>query len=198
MLQPMKMWDSFRSVAQFAPVELDGTTRRLAKVASVEDLRRLAKRRLPAGVFDYIDGGAEDERTLGANSSDFSKLEFRPRVMRDVSDLDTSTTIFGKAVSMPVILSPTGFTRIAHSQGELAVTRAAARAEIPWSLSTMGTRSIEDCAADRSRSQISSVNTTRTGRRRFRWPITSHGSSIRRCRGTTSTGSAQSGMARLC
>ncbi|MFT4655852.1 MAG: L-lactate dehydrogenase (cytochrome) [Candidatus Aldehydirespiratoraceae bacterium] len=147
MLQPMKMWDSFRSVAQFAPVELDGTTRRLAKVASVEDLRRLAKRRLPAGVFDYIDGGAEDERTLGANSSDFSKLEFRPRVMRDVSDLDTSTTIFGKAVSMPVILSPTGFTRIAHSQGELAVTRAAARAEIPWSLSTMGTRSIEDCAA---------------------------------------------------
>lgn len=143
----MKMWDSFRSVAQFAPVELDGTKRRLAKVGSVEDLRRLAKRRLPAGVFDYIDGGAEDERTLGTNSSDFSKLEFRPRVMRDVSNLDTSTTIFGKAASMPVILSPTGFTRIAHSQGELAVTRAAARAEIPWSLSTMGTRSIEDCAA---------------------------------------------------
>jgi L-lactate dehydrogenase (cytochrome) len=144
----MKMWDSFRSVAQFAPIELDGNKRRLAKVGSVEDLRRLAKRRLPAGVFDYIDGGAEDERTLGANSSDFSKLEFRPRVMRDVSNLDTSTTIFGKAASMPVILSPTGFTRIAHSEGELAVTRAAARAEIPWSLSTMGTRSIEDCAAE--------------------------------------------------
>jgi L-lactate dehydrogenase (cytochrome) len=144
----MKMWDSFRSVAQFAPIELDGNKRRLAKVGSVEDLRRLAKRRLPAGVFDYIDGGAEDERTLGANSSDFSRLEFRPRVMRDVSNLDTSTTIFGKAASMPVILSPTGFTRIAHSEGELAVTRAASRAEIPWSLSTMGTRSIEDCAAE--------------------------------------------------
>ncbi|MEP1125182.1 MAG: alpha-hydroxy acid oxidase [Ilumatobacter sp.] len=142
----MKMWDSFRSVARFAPIEWDATSRRLAKVASVDDLRRLAKRRLPAGVFDYIDGGAEDERTLGANSSDFATVEFRPRVMRDVSRLDTSTTIFGTPAAMPVILSPTGFTRIAHSQGELAVTRAAARAGVPWSLSTMGTRSIEECA----------------------------------------------------
>ncbi|MEP6299696.1 MAG: alpha-hydroxy-acid oxidizing protein, partial [Ilumatobacter sp.] len=128
----MKMWDSFRSVARFAPIEWDATSRRLAKVASVDDLRRLAKRRLPAGVFDYIDGGAEDERTLGANSSDFATVEFRPRVMRDVSRLDTSTTIFGTPAAMPVILSPTGFTRIAHSQGELAVTRAAARAGVPW------------------------------------------------------------------
>ncbi len=142
----MKMWDSFRSVAQFAPFERDATRRRLAKVASVEDLRRVARRRLPAGVFDYIDGGAEDERTLATNSTDFAKIEFRPRVMRDVSRLDTSTTIFGKPASMPLILSPTGFTRIAHSQGELAVTRAAARAGVPWSLSTMGTRSIEECA----------------------------------------------------
>lgn len=143
----MKMWDSFRSVAQFDSFEFDGTKRRLKKVASVEDLRRLAKRRLPAGVFDYIDGGAEDERTLASNTSDFSKLQFRPRVMRDVSRLDTSTTIFGTPASMPVILSPTGFSRIAHSQGELAVTRAAERAGVPWSLSTMGTRSIEECAA---------------------------------------------------
>ncbi len=142
----MKMWDSFRSVAQFAPIEWDATSRRLAKVASVDDLRRLAKRRLPAGVFDYIDGGAEDERTLATNSTDFAKLEFRPRVMRDVSRLDTSTSIFGKPAAMPLILSPTGFTRIAHSEGELAVTRAAARAGVPWSLSTMGTRSIEECA----------------------------------------------------
>lgn len=142
----MKMWDSFRSVAQFAPIELDATKRKLGKVASVDDLRRLAKRRLPAGVFDYIDGGAEDERSLASSSADFSQLEFRPRVMRDVSQLDTSTRIFGEPASMPVILSPTGFTRIAHSEGELAVTRAAGRAGIPWSLSTMGTRSIEECA----------------------------------------------------
>jgi L-lactate dehydrogenase (cytochrome) len=141
-----QMWKTFRSVAQFDTFEFNTTARRLKKVASVDDLRRLAKRNLPAGVFDYIDGGAEDERTLDTNSSDFSKLEFRPRVMRDVSQLDTSTSIFGRPASMPVILSPTGFTRIAHSEGELAVTRAAARAGIPWSLSTMGTRSIEECA----------------------------------------------------
>jgi L-lactate dehydrogenase (cytochrome) len=141
------MWDTFRSVAQFDSFEMDSTKRKLKRVASVDDLRRLAKRRLPAGVFDYIDGGAEDERTLGTNSSDFADLEFRPRVLRDVSQLDTSTTIFGRPASMPVVLSPTGFTRIAHSEGELAVTRAAHRAGIPWSLSTMGTRSIEECAA---------------------------------------------------
>ena len=141
-----QMWRTFRSVAQFDSFEWNATRRRLKRVASVDDLRRIAKRRLPAGVFDYIDGGAEDERTLGTNSSDFSKLEFRPRVLRDVSQLDTSTTIFGRPASMPVILAPTGFTRIAHSEGELAVTRAAARAGIPHSLSTMGTRSIEEVA----------------------------------------------------
>ena len=143
----MKMWESFRSVAQFDSFEWNATQRKLKSVASVDDLRRLAKRRLPAGVFDYIDGGAEDERTLATNSSDFARLEFRPRILRDVSELDTSTTIFGKPAAMPMVLSPTGFTRIADAQGELAVTRAAARAGVPWSLSTMGTRSIEECAA---------------------------------------------------
>jgi len=142
----MGMWTTFRSVASFDTFTLDPVERRLKRVASVEDLRRLAKRRLPAGVFDYIDGGAEDERTLAGNSSRFSDLEFRPRVLRDVSAIDTSTEIFGRPASMPVIFSPTGFTRIAHSDGELAVARAAARAGIPWSLSTMGTRSIEEVA----------------------------------------------------
>ena len=143
----MSMWQTFRSVAQFDGPTLDPVERRLRKVASVDDLRRIAKRRLPAGVFDYIDGGAEDERTLAANSAGFSSIEFRPRVLRDVSRIDTSTTLFGRPVSMPIVLAPTGFTRIAHSDGELAVARAAARAGIPWSLSTMGTRSIEDVAA---------------------------------------------------
>jgi L-lactate dehydrogenase (cytochrome) len=143
----MGMIKTFRSVVQFDEISLDPVERRLKKIASVEDYRKYAKRRLPFGVFDYIDGGAEDERTLDRNVSAFSKLGFHPRVMRDVSQLDTSTTIFGRQASMPLILSPTGFTRIAHSQGELAVARAAERAGIPWSLSTMGTRSIEDVAA---------------------------------------------------
>ena len=141
------MINTFRSVVQFEKLTLDPVERRLRKAASVEDFRRIAKRRLPHGVFDYIDGGAEDERSLANNSSAFGRYEFQPRILRDVSHLDTSTTIFGRPMAMPLILAPTGFTRIAHSQGELAVTRAADRAGIPCSLSTMGTRSIEELAA---------------------------------------------------
>jgi L-lactate dehydrogenase (cytochrome) len=143
----MGMINTFRSVVQFERFSLDPVERRLRTAASVDDLRRVAKRRLPRGVFDYIDGGAEDERTLARNVCAFGDYEFRPRILRDVSRIDTSTTILGRAASMPLILAPTGFTRIAHSQGELAVARAAARAGIPWSLSTMGTRSIEEVAA---------------------------------------------------
>ena len=141
------MIKTFRSVVQFDRISLDPVERRLKSAASVEDFRRIAKRRLPHGVFDYIDGGAEDERSLSRNVNAFGDYEFQPRILRDVSRLDTSTTILGRPVSMPLILAPTGFTRIAHSQGELAVARSAARAGIPWSLSTMGTRSIEEVAA---------------------------------------------------
>ena len=132
---------------QFDSITLDPVERRLKKAACIDDYRRIAKRRLPFGVFDYIDGGAEDERTLARNVTTFADLEFKPRVLRDVSNIDTSTTIFGRPAAMPLILAPTGFTRIAHSQGELAVARAAAQAGVPWSLSTMGTRSIEEVAA---------------------------------------------------
>ncbi len=143
----MGMINTFRSVVQFDRIPLDPVARRLKAAASVEDYRRIAKRRLPHGVFDYIDGGADDERTLVRNVAAFGEYEFQPRILRDVSQLDTSTTILGRPAALPLILAPTGFTRIAHSQGELAVARAAARAGIPWSLSTMGTRSIEEVAA---------------------------------------------------
>jgi len=143
----MGMIQTFRSVVQFDRVTVDPVERRLQRAASVDDLRTIAKRRLPHGVFDYIDGGAEDERSLANNTSAFGRYEFRPRILRDVSDVDTSTQLFGRPTSMPIVLAPTGFTRIAHSQGELAVARAAERAGIPCSLSTMGTRSIEEMRA---------------------------------------------------
>ncbi|MGK2929682.1 MAG: alpha-hydroxy acid oxidase [Acidimicrobiales bacterium] len=141
------MIETFRSVVRFKPVQLDAVQRRLDRSASIDDLRRTARRRLPRGIFDYIDGAADDERTLGRNSSAFAGIEFRPNVLRDVSTIDTSTTLFGSRIGLPLVLAPTGFTRIAHSQGELAVARAASRAGIPYSLSTMATRSIEDVAA---------------------------------------------------
>ncbi len=153
------MFDTFRSVVQFRTLELDPVERRLRSAATIDDLRLIAKRRLPAGVFDYFDGGAEDERTLRQNASAFSKLEFRPNVLVDVSELDTSTTLFGKRVAMPVMLAPTGYTRLATSQGELAVARAAQRAGVPYSLSTMSTRSIEEVAAVNSGSKWFQVYT---------------------------------------
>lgn len=141
------MYQTFRSVVRFRKFETDLTARRLRSAVTVEDLRRISKRRLPRGVFDYIDGGADDERSLAGNAAGFSRLEFRPNVLRDVSVLDTHVTLLGRSISMPLVLAPTGYTRLTHSQGELSVARAAARAGIPYSLSTMSTRNIEEVAA---------------------------------------------------
>ena len=135
-----------RSVMRFEEFERDPDKRRLQRAADVSDLRRIARRRMPRGCFDYIDGAAEDERTAGRNVSAYAKWQFRPRVLRDVADVDTSGTVLGAPVPFPLVIAPTGFDRIAHSQGELAVARAAERAGIPYSLSTMGTRSIEEVA----------------------------------------------------
>jgi L-lactate dehydrogenase (cytochrome) len=143
----MGMIDTLRSVVRLRRLELDPVRRRLARAANVADLRRLARRRMPRGVFDYIDGAAEDERTLARNSSSFARVRFRPRVLRDVADVDPSTTVLGRPVPSPLILSPTGFGRIADSEGELAVARAAARAGVPFALSTLATRSLEEVAA---------------------------------------------------
>jgi L-lactate dehydrogenase (cytochrome) len=138
--------ETLRSVLRFRRLELDPVARRLARAASVADLRAIARRRLPRGVFDYIDGGAEDERTMAANMAAFAGATFRPRVLCDVGDVDPSTTLLGRPMPLPLALAPTGFTRIADPEGELAVARAAARAGLPYTLSTLSTRSIEEVA----------------------------------------------------
>lgn len=142
----MGMIETLRSVVRFRKLELDATTRRLSKAADVKDLRRLAHKRLPGGVFDYIDGAAEDELSLGRNSAAFQRVEFSPDVLNDVGEVDTSSTLLGRPVAFPLVLAPTGFTRIADPEGELAVARAAQRAGLPYTLSTLSTRSIEEVA----------------------------------------------------
>lgn len=145
----MSRWRRFLGplgVMQFRLPQLSLRKRRLAKSATIEDLRRVAKRRLPRGVFDYIDGGAEDELTMAANSDAYRRLIFSPRVLRDVSEIDISSVLLGKKLTYPLVLAPTGFTRIADPEGELAVARAAKRAGLPYALSTLGTRSIEEVA----------------------------------------------------
>ncbi|MEI7623232.1 MAG: alpha-hydroxy acid oxidase [Actinomycetes bacterium] len=144
---PSRIIETLRSVLRFDAVDFHPVRRRLARAVSVADMRRIAKRRLPRGVFDYIDGGAEDERTMRANCDAFAKVTFRPRVLRGVTNCDVSGSILSGPMAFPFILAPTGFTRIADPAGELAVARAAHRAQLPYTLSTLGTRSIEEVRA---------------------------------------------------
>lgn len=141
------MLRTLRSVMRFRRIEWNGDKRRLQGAANVADLREIARKRLPRGVFDYIDGAAEDELTNGRNVRSFDRLEFVPHILRGIDKIDVGTKILGADVPFPVVLAPTGFTRIADRRGELAVARAAARVGVPYSLSTLSTQSIEDVAA---------------------------------------------------
>jgi L-lactate dehydrogenase (cytochrome) len=138
------VFDTLRSVLRFRRLELDPTARRLRAGVSVEDLRRLARRSVPRGVFDYVDGGAEDEVTLRRNVAAFHRVEFRPKVLNDVGAIDTSCRLLGRTLPLPLVMGATGFTRILSPDGELAVARAAARKGLPYTLSTLATRSIEE------------------------------------------------------
>lgn len=140
-------WSQLRELLPPGPPQWDPTARRLARAASVADLRLLARRRTPRAVFDYTDGAAGQEVSLRRSREAFSRVEFRPSVLRDVSAVDTSVTVLGAPSTYPFAFAPTGFTRLMHHQGEPAVARVAARAGIPYALSTMGTTSIEALAA---------------------------------------------------
>jgi len=118
----------------------------LQRVNNVADLRLLARRRLPRPIFDYIDGGADDEVTLRRNAGAFTDYELIPDVLSDVSAIRTETTIFGQRTRWPLMLAPTGLTRMFHGEAELAVARAAARHGLLYSLSTMGTTRLEELA----------------------------------------------------
>jgi len=109
-----------------------------------QDFRRLAKRRLPAPLFHYIDGAAEDEWTAARNTNSFDSVALIPNALADLSNLDISTTLFGRKLSMPLFCSPTAMTRLFHHEGEMAVANAAAKAQTMYSLSTLSTVSIED------------------------------------------------------
>ena len=118
----------------------------LARAYNIADLRSLARRRLPLPIFDYIDGGADDEWTLRRNSRAYSSYEIVPDVLNDVSSIGTGTNLFGQAVDWPLMLSPTGLNRMFHPQAELAVARAAARHGLLYCLSTLGTTRLERLA----------------------------------------------------
>ncbi len=132
---------------KFKKVELNGRTRRLAAALTIEDLRAIAKRRTPKAAFDYTEGAAEAEISLARARQAFQDIEFHPSILRDVSEVSTGWDVLGAPVSWPFGIAPTGFTRMMQTEGEVAGAHAAARAGIPFSLSTMGTSSIEDVKA---------------------------------------------------
>ncbi|MFI5060943.1 MAG: alpha-hydroxy-acid oxidizing protein [Actinomycetales bacterium] len=127
--------------------ELDAKKRRLKGALTIEDLRAIAKRRTPKAAFDYTEGAAEGEISLSRARQAFQDIEFHPSILRDVSAVDTSCEIFGGPSALPFGIAPTGFTRLMQTEGEIAGAGAAAAAGIPFTLSTLGTTSIEGVKA---------------------------------------------------
>jgi len=119
----------------------------LDKVLNIEDLRTLARKKLPAPLFNYIDGGSDDESNVVGNTRAFDSAKLVPEYLVDVASIDLTTTVLGREISMPLFLAPTGMTRLFHHDGETAVSRAAAEAGTYYSLSTVGATTIEDVAA---------------------------------------------------
>ncbi|TFD07764.1 MULTISPECIES: alpha-hydroxy acid oxidase [unclassified Cryobacterium] len=132
---------------KFKAPELNAKKRRLDAALTIADLRAIAKRRTPKAAFDYTEGAAEAEISLGRARQGFEDIEFHPAILRDVSTVSTSWDVLGAPVSQPFGIAPTGFTRMMQTEGEIAGARAAGRAGIPFALSTMGTTSIEDVKA---------------------------------------------------
>jgi L-lactate dehydrogenase (cytochrome) len=115
---------------------------------NIVSIRTAAKKRLPRPIFDYMDGGAEDEISLRRASSDFDSVAFLPKVLADVSVMRRSLRLFGRDIPAPLMISPTGLSGLYHPDGEAAGARAAGKTGIPYSLSTLGTKSIEEVSAN--------------------------------------------------
>ena len=118
----------------------------LKRCHNIRDLRRYAKRRIPRPMFDYMDGAADDEVTLNRNQSDFNRYDLLPRYLVDVGEIDPSTEIMGQHIELPIVLAPTGMSRLFNNDGEIAASAAAADAGTVYSLSTLSTYSIEEVA----------------------------------------------------
>jgi L-lactate dehydrogenase (cytochrome) len=136
-----------RRLIQLKPVELDAASRRLSACHDIYELRRSARRVIPRPVFDYVDGAADEELSMAANVRAFRRWRFQPRALTGITKVDTATRLLDRDLTLPLVLAPTGYTRMMHPAGENAVARAAQRHRLPYTLSTMGTTSIEDVAA---------------------------------------------------
>jgi L-lactate dehydrogenase (cytochrome) len=136
-----------RKLVQLRTVTLDARSRRLASCYDVADLRRVAKRRIPRPVFDYVDGAADEEIAVAANTAAFRSWRFLPRVLAGVASADTSAPVLGATLPVPFLLGPAGYTRMMHPDGEIGAARSALRHGVPYTLSTMASTGIEELRA---------------------------------------------------
>ena len=178
---------------QFKRPEFDRTKRRLDAALTIEDLRRIAKRRTPKAAFDYTDGAAEDELSIQRARQAFRDIEFHPTILRDVTNVATGWNVLGQPVVLPFAIAPTGFTRLMHTEGEIAGARAAAPPGSRSRCPRWPPRAIEDVVTavpqgrkwfqlymwrDRDRSM---ALVQARGRRRIRHPAGHRRRSGRRC-----------------
>ena len=136
-----------RELIRVRPPARPGADRRLARCHDVAALRQAARRLIPRPVFDYVDGGSDEEVSLDGNVAAFRRWRFVPQALRDVSAVDTAGRVLGHPVPLPLVLAPAGFTGVMYPGGEILAARAAARHGLPYTLSTMATTSIADLAA---------------------------------------------------
>jgi len=139
-------WRDLEPFLKTRPVARNATERRLGRCLSVDDLERAARRRVPGAVWDYVHGGSDGEIAMARNRAAFDRVELRPTAFGQVASPDVCTTILGRPAAAPIVLAPTGYTRLSHHSGERAVAAAAARAGVPYALSTYATTSITDVA----------------------------------------------------
>jgi L-lactate dehydrogenase (cytochrome) len=135
-----------RQLIQMKPVELDATRRRLSGCHDIADMRAAGRRLTPRPVFDYVDGGADEELSMAANVRAFRRWRFQPRALAEITAVDTAIRVLDRDLPLPLVLAPTGYTRMMHPAGEIGAARSAQRHGLPYTLSTMATTAIEAVA----------------------------------------------------
>ena len=139
-------WKNIKPLLGWSLPKFPLEDRKLKRAVNLQELRLLARKRVPKAVFDYVDGGANDELSYQRSAETFSKVEFHARVLRDVSKIDLTTKIAGKNSALPIIFAPTGYTRMMNYQGEPMVAQVCEENDLIYSLSTMGTTSSQEIA----------------------------------------------------
>lgn len=147
MKRQLPRWKNIKPLLGWSFPKFKNNDRRLNSAINISDLRVLAKSRVPKAVFDYVDGGANDEIAYARSQEIYSRIEFKARVLRDVSKIDLSAEILGNTSALPIIFAPTGYTRMMHYKGEVMVAKICQENNLIYNLSTMGTSSSKEIGA---------------------------------------------------